>query len=118
MTKNYPEELGEWIKQQDSTKRNKNLAAFLAIKNDVKKAVEAGYAVKIIWANMVDSKRITFSYETFLNYVNRYIRTPQPDTPTNSPLLSNIKTKKEQNTKPATPAGFTFNPIPNKEDLY
>lgn len=116
MTKNYTEELGEWIKQHDSSKRNKNLVAFLAIKNDVKDALDAGYAVKIIWANLVDSKRITVSYETFLNYVNRYLRHPQKtSTP---PPSSKIKTDKpDKPEEPATP-GFTFNPIPNKEELF
>lgn len=116
MAKNYTEELGEWIKQKDSSKRNKNLVAFLAIKNDVKEAIDAGFAVKIIWANLVDSKRITFSYETFLNYVNRYLRHPQKtSTPSSS---SKIKTKKPDKPEESATPGFTFNPIPNKKDLF
>jgi len=131
MAKSYPEQLGEWIKQRESTQRDKNLVAFLAVRDDVKLAVEAGYAVKTVWANMTESKRIEFGYDTFLNYVNRLIRRPQVDqaatlTAAESPATpDSIRTKPKagakksaaKTTKPEAPAGFTFNPVPNKEEL-
>ena len=48
MAKSYPEQLAEWVKRRESTKRDKNLVAFLAVRDDVKLAVDAGYAVKTI----------------------------------------------------------------------
>ncbi|MDO9013673.1 MAG: TraK family protein, partial [Polynucleobacter sp.] len=50
MAKTYPEQLGEWVKRRESTQRDKNLVAFLAVRDDVKAAVEAGYSVKTVWA--------------------------------------------------------------------
>lgn len=121
MAKTYPELLGEWVKQRESTRRDKNLVAFLAVRDDVKAAVEAGYAVKTVWANMHESKRIMFGYDTFLNYVNRLIRRPQVDqtvTTDSSSTPSKVGKKTAAKAKPAeTAPGFNYNPIPNKEDL-
>lgn len=131
MAKPYPEQLAEWVKQRKSTRRDKNLIAFLVIRDDVKAAIEAGFAVKTVWENMHESKRIEFGYDTFLNYVNRQIRQPQagqvttPPEPTPPVTTDSINTKPnvEQNkaatkiTKPGVLPTFTYNPVPNIEDL-
>ena len=121
MAKTYPELLGEWVKQRESTRRDKNLVAFLAVRDDVKAAVEAGYAVKTVWTNMHESKRIMFGYDTFLNYVNRLIRRPQVDqtaTTGSSSTLTKAGRKTAAQVKPAeAAASFSFNPVPNKEEL-
>ena len=131
MAKSYPERLGEWVKQRTSTRRDKNLVAFLSVRDDVKAAVEAGYAVKTVWANMAESGRIGFGYDTFLNYVNRMVRrTPAshaagvPPAPQarRTPIGSSRTTTGTAATaaksmKLGPPAGFTFNPEPNKEEL-
>ena len=126
MAKNYSEQLGEWVKKKESTQRDKNLVAFLAVRDDVKMAVEAGYAVKTIWANMHELKRIEFSYDTFLNYVNRLIRRVQKNKSTSSTegkLTDNICYKAPPPTvnvniptEKMLPE-FTFNPVPNREVL-
>jgi len=126
MAKSYPEQLGEWVKKRQSTKRDKNLVAFLAVKNDVQAALDAGYAVKTIWANMLDTQRIEFGYDTFLNHVNRLIRRPQAarTTETESTATAHNATKSKTSktqkttTSPSSQAGFVFNPKINKEDLF
>lgn len=123
MAKNYPEQLGEWVKQRESTQRDKNLVAFLAVKEDVKAAIEAGYAVKTVWANMSDTQRIPFKYDTFLNFVNRFIRRPQAVPASaisarNDQISTSEKNKQTVNIpKPAIPTGFSFNSVPNKDEL-
>lgn len=130
MTKTYSEQLGEWVKQKESTQRDKNLVAFLTVRDDVKMAVEAGYAVKTIWTNMRELKRIDFGYDTFLNYVNRQIRRPQEKksasstepklattTYSNTPPKVDVNIPREKTTKPNTLPEFTFNPVPNREEL-
>ena len=118
MAKTYPEQLVEWIKQRESTRRDKNLVAFLAVRQDVKAAVEAGYAVKTVWANLYETKRITFGYDTFLNYVNRLIRRPQVDQTTTARATVKPDKKAVTKAKPAeAAAGFSYNPVPNKEEL-
>lgn len=131
MAKSYPEQLGEWVKQRTSTRRDKNLVTFLAVRDDVKAAVDAGYAVKTVWANMTESGRIGFGYDTFLNYVNRMIRrqpadlvaaaTPAPHASgavaANSRTKTGTSTTAAKSMKLGAPAGFTFNPVPNEEEL-
>lgn len=128
MAKSYPEQLGEWVKRRESTQRDKNLVAFLAVRDDVKAAVDAGYAVKTVWSNMHEAGRVKFGYDTFLNYTNRLIRRPQVQagTPTeNSAPATSDSTRPKPSSKKAvapktakpTSTGFTFNPVPNKEEL-
>lgn len=132
MAKSYIEQLGEWVRHHESTQRDRNLVAFLAVRDDVKAALDAGYAVKTVWANMHESGRVKFGYDTFLNYVNRHIRQPrtdnvaavtEPSVATSSARANKPEAKpsdKKPATKTATPAavtGFHFNPTPDKKDL-
>ena len=132
MAKTYPERLGEWVKRRVSTKRDQNIVAFLAVRDDVKDAVDAGYAVKTIWANMHEEKRVAFGYDTFLNYVNRHIRrVPKEPSGTTSARSTLMPVSKQgrpapkiapRETGPKVKApdavpGFIFNSEPKKEDL-
>jgi hypothetical protein len=129
MAKTYPDQLGLWVKLRKSTRRDKNLVAFLAVRDDVKAALDTGYSVKTVWTNMYECQRIEFSYDTFLNQVNRLIRRPQASkaamlaTPTatidDSNPTSKAAAKKPaaQTMKPEAATGFTFNSAPKKEDL-
>lgn len=77
----YPDELAARLahKQQTSQlKRRDYLAAFMAARADVKEAMEAGYALKIIWEHMRETGRIPFRYETFLKYVRQHITNARP----------------------------------------
>ena len=129
MAKTYPDQLGLWVKLRKSTRRDKNLVAFLAVRDDVKAALDTGYSVKTVWTNMYECQRIEFSYDTFLNQVNRLIRRPQASkaamlaTPTTTIDDSNPTSKAAakkpaaQTMKPEAATGFTFNSAPKKEDL-
>lgn len=129
MAKTYPELLGEWVKRRDSTKRDTNLVAFLAVRDDVRQAVEAGYAIKTIWTHMHDAKRVTFGYDTFLNYVNRHIRQAAKESPASARAASSALAVEGQGPgrseipprpkmkEPDAMSGFTFNAAPKKEDL-
>lgn len=121
MAEKFLKQLGKWVKKQESAPHDKNLVMFLAVRDDVKAAVHEGYTIKTIWAALCNAKRIDFCYETFRTYVNRLIRGPaenqaappkdakdQPDTNKTGPKII----------KPAPAPGFTFNPNPNKEDLF
>lgn len=123
MAKSYPEQLGEWVKRRESTQRDKNLVAFLAVRDDVKAAINAGYAVKTVWLNMREAGRVQFGYDTFLNYTNRLIRRPQANVTNSTATLDSTRPKPSAK-KTATPktvnsasTGFTFNSTPKKEDL-
>lgn len=132
MEKSYTDQLAKWIKEKKSSPRNKNLVAFLAVRADIKEALDAGYSVKTVWENLHELKRIEFSYDTFLNHVNRQIRRPKAsqaapeaepdltetskDNKTEPPSAHTKPTTKKP--KPGTLSGFTFNPVPNTEELF
>lgn len=129
MTKKYPEQLSRWAKERKSTKRDVNVGTFLQVREDARIALDAGHAAKTVWRNLHESKRIDFCYDTFLRYVNKYIRTegslPVAETAKRTAAKS-MPPVLPRTSRPAAPAskatqaeprGFTFNPTPNKEDL-
>lgn len=121
--------LSERIAQRAAGARRggKNLASFLAVRDDVKEALQDGWAVKVIWRTLHDEGKITFSYDAFNNYVNRLIQnadTPAPSRGQPAPLRA------RPSSPPASPAKndadkknsgeiptFKFNPKPNLKDL-
>jgi hypothetical protein len=158
MARNYAEELDTWVTQREVTGREKNLVTFHAVRDDIQTALEAGFAAKTIWAHMRTQGRISYGYNTFRFYVNRFIRKSQVDQPGVRPGqdtqvdLSKLPGSRPSAPPPAEPARtqtatpaslvsslaspaasisstpppptrrtgmptFTFNPIPNPEDL-
>ena len=133
MAKNYSELLGDWVQQRESaTKRDKNLVAFLAVRDDVREALDAGYAVKTIWANLHEHKRVAFGYHTFLRYVKRHMGSPLMEPAASAIAQSGARPATEQgrqapasagkSLKPMAKApdavtGFTFNSAPDEKDL-
>lgn len=141
MTKNYIDELAVWAKDHEKkmvTKRkDKSVVAFLAVRSNVKEAMEAGYALKTIWRHMHSTGRTPYRYETFLKHVHRYIKDAQntsakkPGQVSSESLkkidqqgngeISEALQKKDANPKKTVPpsvGGFSFNSKPKKEDLF
>jgi hypothetical protein len=130
MANNYPEELGKWVKRRESSEPTTPVALFLAVRDDIEAAMDAGYPMKTIWQQMKDRQCLNVHYDTFRGYVKRYIFNTRNSTPVAglSKSLSGLKkAKKPAAVRPtvkssaATSAsaipGFTFNPNPKKEDL-
>ncbi len=125
----YSEELGEWIKSEKNKRRDKNLVAFLAIKEDVEEALLKGFSAKAIWEHKVYLKEISFGYEPFLKFIKQQIinkRVANSNPSERSPPSKNgdkpiqkLKNQ-EEGTQPQNSgiAGFVYNPVPNKEDLF
>ena len=128
MAKTYPEQLAQWIERRGLARSDRNLVTFMAVHDDTKAAIEAGYAVKTIWQNLRETGRIDLSYKTFLNYVKRVIR-PLPENGGTAPRKSGGTLDPSPTSPPRdherTPVrvmplptpGFTYNPVPNKEEL-
>lgn len=140
--RSYTDELAEWVKKRDKTRtrQDKNVVAFLAVRDDVKEAIAAGYAIKTIWEHMHEQGKIAYRYETFLKHVKRHIREAKTDKqpvlaakneadasaankqPDNKPATAAPKAKgseAKENEKPQLPGtgGFNYQAKPNKEDL-
>jgi hypothetical protein len=138
MAKAYTQELADWAQQRcESARRHKNLVAFLLVKDDVNEAATQGWPIRAIWAHLCEQRRIDCGYQTFLNYVKRYVRqdagrvpmVPQvPPVPTSTPGAPH---RTAVTALPPTPGraasgsnghdqipGFVFNPAANKEHLF
>ena len=72
----YPQELAARIEKRAAKKRRQDATAvaFLAVRVDVKAAMDAGYAVTTIYEDMREIGRVKCSYETFRKHVQRYIK--------------------------------------------
>lgn len=117
MAKTYVEELSQWVKQKKSApRRDKNTVAFLAVKEDVVIAIEAGYSGKTIWEHLKENGKISCRYETFLNHVKKYIRQCPQEKNTHDDPLKQDKDEEKKN-KPTAKIEFKFDAKPNKEDL-
>jgi hypothetical protein len=137
MAKSYTEQLTEWVRQRGQTARpDRNRVAFLAVKNDVREALEEGWPVKTIWSHMVEQKRIGFGYDTFLVYVKRHVNDAiKPSGVSGSrrhsvrPLSPEARPSRQRKAEaspcrpdqmphePEQMSGFTFNAAPNREEL-
>ncbi|SDY81580.1 TraK family protein [Nitrosomonas halophila] len=129
MVKSLSERIALRVSTKKPTRIGKNRASFLAVRNDVKAALDDGWPVKVIWDTLRDEGKIEFGYDAFIGYVNRLIRNAEIslikslDHPakTDKPApKTKAKTDALQEPKKETPfiGGFNFNPTPNKEDLF
>lgn len=105
-----------------------NRAQFLAVKDEVAKAIAHEWPVKDIWAVLYEEGAITFSYDAFNGYVNRLIksRNATPGAMTAPPgqtgpgknlaaKETSSPTNKEHPTpKPNTERAFVFDPKPKR----
>ncbi|KTD64481.1 TraK family protein [Legionella spiritensis] len=103
--------LSERVAQNQSekrAKRNNAKSQFIILKDDIREALEAGWSMKAVWETLLDEGQISFGYKAFRHYVLKLIKSEQEtikdDKPSKSKATNEIK-------------GFTFNPIPNPEEL-
>src|SRR4051812_39497302 len=73
MAENFSDQLAQWVEQRGLPRADKNLVAFMTVRDDVKVAIDAGYAVKTVWAHLRETGRTELRYKTFLNYVRRVL---------------------------------------------
>ena len=79
MGKGCLDELSEWLDSHPKKKEGLSKSgkiAFLAVKDDVKTALDAGYPMSLVWEYMSDAGKLKCGYEVFRRHVHRYIRQP------------------------------------------
>lgn len=138
MAKNYIDELSAWVKQREAEKPRQDSATveFLAVKENVIDAIEAGYALTTIWEHMHEKGMIKFGYETFRKKARRHIAQggrkevvadagKRDDERKGKGAASKAKEDNELPASDPTPEkdkggvkGFKFNSVPNKEELF
>lgn len=125
MAKSLSERIAHRVSTRKPSRSGMNRASFLAVRDDVKMALDDGWPLKVIWDTLRDEGKIEFGYDAFISYVKRLIRNaesaPSDKVKTGKPAL-NIKAKSEAPQEPKKEAptigGFNFNPTPKKEDLF
>jgi hypothetical protein len=110
MATTLEDRIAERIARESLPNRHAQRAAFLALKEDVGRAITAGWTVKDIWRTLRAENRIQVSYQAFTTYVNRFIREPSAKPAPESP-------GKPAQPPPIRQSGFIFNPTPKKEDI-
>ena len=118
MAKSLSERIAERVQARKLSKTGKNRAVFLALRSDIKQALDDGWPIKTIWETLYQEGKIAFGYDAFIGYVNRLIRfceQAQASVPPPVPVA-----KEPSGKKPAPPpkiSGFKFESAPKKEDL-
>jgi hypothetical protein len=107
---------------QRKTPPRKNKVEFLALKDEIFEALEKGWPMTAIWETLRDEGSFTASYNTFRLYVLEYLNGQksgysQTDSlaPKPNKLFKKHSVKKINATNEIK--GFTYNPIPNIDEL-
>jgi hypothetical protein len=113
VTKNLSARIAERVLKKKTSQGSKNRAIFLSLRTDIQHALDDGWPIKTIWEQLVEEGKVTFSYQAFRNYVIRLTKTPKQEVDSQADTASNASKKGASQSI----GGFSFDPIPKKEDL-
>lgn len=98
-------------KQRSAARSNR--AVVLALRADIQQALNDGWSVLAVYQTLAEEGQVTFSYQAFRRYVNQIHLGKTKET------AHKPKTPRRIGSDTASgPGGFTFNPVPKKEDLF
>ncbi|HAU0990331.1 TPA: TraK family protein [Legionella pneumophila] len=120
MKKSLTENIMTSKQSQQRTNARKNKVAFLAMREDISQALEKGWSITVIWETLRDEGSFTATYNTFRLYVLKYLNGQksgysQRDVCDQQPKRPAINQDKKK--KATAMSSFTFNPIPNLNEL-
>lgn len=101
------------------TNARKSKVEFLAMREDISKALEKGWSITAIWETLSDEGSFTATYNTFRLYILKYLNGQKPGYSQKESIEFRIKTpvvnssKKKDNSIPS----FKYNTILNIKDL-
>jgi hypothetical protein len=123
MPNSLSQRIAEHAKTKAPTVAGKNRAAFLAVREEVKGALDDGWPIKTVWETLREEGKIEFGYDAFIRYVDRLIGPrKQPEIaaaslPTPAATdKSNAEAGVRRGTAPEI-HGFHFQSSPKREDL-
>lgn len=109
------------LQKRDRSARTVNRAFVIAHKEEIREALEGGFSIKDVWETLSEEGAVPFSYQAFRRHVNGTILNSKPSSKTaqSSPAkpapMSSSPSKSKQS---AGIPGFTFDPNPNRKDLF
>ena len=103
----------------------RNRSLFLELREEIKEALDDGWAIKQIHRTLITKKKMSCSYPAFIRYVNSLILAQKGKAtvikkdpkPAQQPIAQPAK-QDEQQTQQTKPKGFFINSSPKKEDYF
>jgi hypothetical protein len=117
----FVERIGKRVSESPRPRRReRNRAAFIALRQFIVGALASGYTIKTIWATLRDEKKLAMSYQTFRTHCRRAGVVLKSEAA--GPGLSRSGTAPAQG-RPATsadlaPREFRHERVPRKKDIY
>jgi hypothetical protein len=122
MNKSLSQRISLKMQNNRSSRNGRNLAAFLALRDEIRHALEDGWPVYHIWETLHEEQKITASYTTFCGQVRRLLgkggkpgSVPVPAAGLSS-LPSPVTSRPGAGRTPLKD-GFIFSSTPNDEEL-
>lgn len=112
--KTLSERIADRVRGNTACALHSNRAVILALRTDIQQAFDDGWSVLAIYQTLHEEGRVNFSYQAFRRHVNR-ILLGKPAVKRQRP--ANVKTSVAVSSEKPIDS-FTFNPTPNKEDLF
>ncbi|MDR2925486.1 MAG: TraK family protein [Azoarcus sp.] len=109
--------LASWFNSRPEARQRAKDAgsvAFIAVKQDVQAALDAGYSMKTVWAYLHEQSRILGTYEAFRRHVRKHGLLSRSRPSAAEPMQAEATTPEKQ---PPKEKKFEFNPTPNKKEL-
>lgn len=106
--------IAENVKRNRASKAARNTAAFLALRGEINRALNDGWAILQIWETLYQEGKIRFGYAAFCRRVKRSMLSGKA---TIAALENKTADAKAVKTVKPSITGFTFESTPRKEDL-
>lgn len=134
MANSLSERIAARTAKQNPSRSAQNRATFLALRTEIKQAMEDGWPVKTVWETLQEEGKVSFSYQAFRGYVNRLIlstpasqpipvaapvapESPRAPMPEKQPKAVVAEKKPVTIVKSESSPGFKFNPVADKKEL-
>ena len=117
MQKDLSYRISQRVRDNRSSRNALNLAAFLAQRDEISRALQDGWTMYQIWETLHAEQKIAASYNTFCNQVKRLIVKPERAAYPASGAIPAPSPPAGRAAKPGGATGFTFSSTPNDEDI-
>jgi hypothetical protein len=123
MNKSLSQRISLKMQNSRSSRNARNLAAFLALREDISHALDDGWPVYHIWETLHEEQKITASYTTFCGQVRRLLgKSGKPGSaPVPAAVLPSLQgpaaSRPAGARTPRKSDGFIFSSTPNDEEL-
>jgi len=113
------ESLLSGLKNSNVEKRHNHQLAFLAIREDVFEAIDAGYSRTAIWQYLKQNNTIDCQYRTFLRHIKKY-RSTAAQIPTKAAIQTAPQKASDKKEAPESIStkGFTLNHNLTNEEMF